>query len=76
MRIEGKWAFVTHMWGGISVFDISNPALPVYKTELFTLWRGGNGFTSDRFVTTYTHSDYPSGNSSVDQRDQVMELCR
>lgn len=67
-------AFVHDRWGGITLFDVSNPAMPRREKTMwtqFTVWRG---FSSDRFLTVYEQQGYSS--LPADQADHVIEMCR
>lgn len=73
IRVEGKWAYVHHAYGGISMIDVSSATAPTLATNLWTRFQPGRSFVHDRYLTSFLTGVYPYPSS---QNDQVMQLCQ
>ena len=73
IRVEGKWAYVHHAYGGISMIDVSNPSAPVLASNLWTRFQPGRSFVHERYLTSFLTGGYPY---PATQNDQVMQLCQ
>lgn len=74
VRVAGKQAFVSNMWGGITVIDLADPTKPVSRGDLWTSMPARRSFVRDRFLTTYTQASWPLAEPG--DADQILELCK
>ncbi len=74
VRVAGKQAFVSNMWGGITVIDLADPTKPVSRGDLWTSMPARRSFVRDRFLTTYTQAGFPLAEPG--DADQILELCK
>jgi len=74
MTIAGSHLFLSNLWGGIFVMDVSNPALPKPLGDLWTALPARKTFLFERFLTSYTEASFPYPHYA-EQSDQVLQLC-
>jgi hypothetical protein len=72
----GHWVMLNEGWGGLVVFDVSNPAAPTVANEYFTVYPAEYTFAKDRFLTSYTFTPFNDPAPTQAAADQVIEMCQ
>ena len=76
LNVDGRWALLSERWGGLVVFDVSNPAKPVVANDYWTVDPADYAFVKDRFLTTFTVTTFNYPATSPAAADQVIAMCQ